>query len=230
MYEGSKADTSYTPDVVAGARPAAAAAGIHPTADVADTASIGRGTRVWHHAHVREHARIGENCTVGKDAYIDARVIVGDNVKIQNGCYLYAGVEVEDGVFIGPGAILTNDRVPRAINLDGTLKGASDWVLGHILLSRGSSIGAGAVVLPGVTVGHFAMVGCGSVVIRDVPAHALVVGNPARIVGFVCACGARITRGDLDGDDSLSNCAACGAVTRMPAERWEEIASPRGRP
>jgi acetyltransferase-like isoleucine patch superfamily enzyme len=126
---------------------------------------------------------------VGKGAYIDLDVTLGDNVKVQNGVYVYHGVTVEDGVFLGPGVILTNDKLPRAINPDGSLKSDADWEVSPTLIKRGASIGAGAVVLPGVTVGEFAMVGAGAVVTRDVPAHVLVYGNPARSQGYVCCCG-----------------------------------------
>ena len=162
---------------------------VHPTADVSAMAVIGPGTRVWHQAQVREGACIGSNCIVGKGAYVDLDVTIGRNVKIQNGVYVYHGVTVEDGVFLGPGVILTNDKLPRAINPDGTLKTDADWEVSPILIRRGASIGAGAVVLPGVTVGEFAMVGAGAVITRDVPAHGLVYGNPARLQGYVCACG-----------------------------------------
>jgi UDP-2-acetamido-3-amino-2,3-dideoxy-glucuronate N-acetyltransferase len=162
---------------------------VHPTADVSAHVAIGPGTRIWHQAQVRERAHLGANCIVGKGAYIDFDVSIGDNVKIQNGVYVYHGVTVEDGVFLGPGVILTNDKLPRAINPDGSLKSDADWEVSPMLIQRGASIGAGAVILPGVTVGKFAMVGAGSVVTRDVPAHGLVYGNPAYLHGYVCRCG-----------------------------------------
>lgn len=162
---------------------------IHPTADVSPQAIIGPGARIWHQAQVREGARIGDNCIIGKSVYIDLDVIIGNNVKIQNGVSVYHGVTVKDGVFLGPGVVLTNDKLPRAINPDGSLKADADWEVSPILIQRGASIGAGAVILPGVTVGAFAMVGAGAVVTHDVPAHGLVYGNPARLRGHVCRCG-----------------------------------------
>jgi acetyltransferase-like isoleucine patch superfamily enzyme len=162
---------------------------VHPTADVSAQAIIGSGSRIWHHAQVRERARIGDNCIIGKGAYIDFDVTIGSNVKIQNGVYVYHGAALEDGVFLGPDVILTNDKLPRAINPDGSLKSDADWEVSPILIQRGASIGAGAVVLPGVIVGEFAMVGAGAVVIHDVPAHGLVYGNPGRLQGYVCRCG-----------------------------------------
>ena len=165
---------------------------IHPTAEVSPKAQIGEGTRIWHHAQVREGAKIGRNCIIGKNVYIDFDVTIGDNVKIQNNASVYHGATVEDGVFIGPHACLTNDKIPRAITPTGQLKGSQDWEVGRILVKYGASIGAGAVILPNVTIGRFAMVGAGAVVTRDVPDHGLVVGNPARLVGYVCRCGRRL--------------------------------------
>jgi len=162
---------------------------VHPSADVSPRVTIGPGTRIWHQAQVREGAHVGAHCIVGKGAYVDFDVVIGDNVKIQNGVYVYHGVTVEDGVFLGPGVILTNDKLPRAINPDGTLKTDDDWEVSPIVIRRGASIGAGAVVLPGVTVGEFALVGAAAVVTRDVPAQGLVYGNPARLHGYVCRCG-----------------------------------------
>jgi UDP-2-acetamido-3-amino-2,3-dideoxy-glucuronate N-acetyltransferase len=162
---------------------------IHPTADVSAQASLGGGTRVWHHVQIREGAVIGENCIIGKDVYIDFDVKVGSNVKIQNGCYLYHGLTVEDGVFIGPRACMTNDMYPRAINPDGSLKGNDDWVVGATTICFGASIGACSVLLPGVTVGRFALIAAGAVVTKSVPDHGLVVGVPARLIGYACTCG-----------------------------------------
>lgn len=165
---------------------------VHPTAEVSPQASVGPGTRVWHHAHVREGAVIGCECIIGKGVYIDRGVRLGNRVKVQNGALVYHGATVEDGVFLGPGTILTNDRRPRAITPKGQLKGDADWQVGPILIRYGASIGAGAVVLPGVTVGRWAMVGAGAVVAADVPDYGLVVGVPARLVGYVCPCGERL--------------------------------------
>lgn len=167
---------------------------VHPTADVSSQAEVNSGSRIWHQAQVRERVRIGTNCIVGKGAYIDFDVTIGNNVKIQNGVYVYHGATVEDGVFLGPGVILTNDKLPRAINPDGSLKTDADWEVSPTLIRRGASIGAGTVVLPGVTVGEFAMVGAGSIVTRDVPDHALVYGNPARLHGYVCRCGRSLNK------------------------------------
>jgi len=165
---------------------------IHPSADVSPEARIGAGTRVWNGAQVREGAVLGERCIVGKDAYIDVGVHIGDRVKIENGALVFHGVTVEDGVFVGPGAILTNDRNPRAITPQGEVATDADWTLSPILLRAGCSIGAGAVVVAGVEVGRWALVGAGAVVTRSVPEHAIVVGNPARALGWACVSGHRL--------------------------------------
>ena len=167
---------------------------IHPTADVSDLADIGRHTRIWHQAQVREQAYIGENCIIGKGVYIDFGVQIGNNVKIQNYVSVYHGTTVEDGVFLGPYVCLTNDKLPRAITPDGQLKSDADWQVGKIHVKFGASIGARAVILPDVTIGRFALIGAGAVVTKNVPDYGLVVGNPARLVGYVCSCGRRLSR------------------------------------
>jgi UDP-2-acetamido-3-amino-2,3-dideoxy-glucuronate N-acetyltransferase len=165
---------------------------VHPTAEVSPLARIGEGTRIWHQAQVREGAVIGQNCVVGKGVYIDFDVAVGSNVKIQNGALLYHGLTIEDGVFIGPQVCLTNDVYPRAITPEGDLKSADDWTVGTTVIRYGASIGAGAVILPGLTIGRFALVAAGAVVTCSVPDHGLVMGVPARVVGYACRCGQRM--------------------------------------
>jgi UDP-2-acetamido-3-amino-2,3-dideoxy-glucuronate N-acetyltransferase len=182
---------------------------IHQTAEVSDQAQIGEGTKIWHHAQIREGARVGSDCIIGKDVYVDREVLIGDKVKIQNGASIYHGVTLEDGVFIGPGACLTNDKYPRAITPLGDLKGDDDWQVGSITVKRGASVGAGAVILPGVTVGRFSMVGAGAIVTRDVPDHGLVRGNPAELVGYVCACGRLLTEEEGEATPGRVTCPSC---------------------
>jgi UDP-2-acetamido-3-amino-2,3-dideoxy-glucuronate N-acetyltransferase len=193
---------------------------IDPSAEVSPRAVIGEGTRIWHQAQVREGVRIGRNCILGKGVYVDFDVIIGDNVKIQNGCSVYHGVILEDGVFLGPGAILTNDKIPRGINPDGSLKTEIDWDTGKILVKRGASLGAGAVVLPDVVIGTFAMIGAGAVVTKDVPDHGLVMGNPARLVGLVCHCGTRLKDGEVANGEMRALCDVCNAIVPVPVDRW----------
>jgi UDP-2-acetamido-3-amino-2,3-dideoxy-glucuronate N-acetyltransferase len=182
---------------------------IHPSADISPSAMIGQGTHIWHQAQVREHAQLGRNCIVGKGAYIDSGVTIGDNVKIQNGAFIYHGVTIEDGVFIGPRACFTNDMFPRAITVEGALKTDADWQVCTTLVRYGASIGAGAVVLPDLIIGRFALVGAGAVVTRSVPDYGLVVGNPARLIGFACRCGQRLPERERHGDLLLLDCPAC---------------------
>jgi acetyltransferase-like isoleucine patch superfamily enzyme len=221
---------------------------IHPTADLEADVSVGAGTSVWHRAQLRVGARIGAECVIGRDAFIDAGVTIGDRVKIQNGALIYHGVAIEDGVFIGPGAILTNDRYPRAITTTGALVRAEDWVVSPVRLQSGCSIGAGAVVVAGTSIGRFATVGAGAVVTRDVPDHALVAGNPARRLGWVCACGRRLL--DADGRPAPAgspapsrqpqpeagtatagqiHCGSCGQVYRLAADGLSVVLQPGAR-
>jgi acetyltransferase-like isoleucine patch superfamily enzyme len=181
---------------------------IHPSAEVALSAKIGSGTKVWHDAQVRDRAIIGSNGVLGKGVYIDEDVVVGDNVKIQNRASIYKHCTIEDGVFVGPHVCFTNDVRPRAINPDGSPKSPHDWKLGSTHVRRGASIGAGSIILPNRMIGSFALIGAGSVVTRDVPDHALVFGNPALLVGYVCKCGHRILFDDLR-DASAGSCSGC---------------------
>ena len=199
---------------------------IHATAEVAESAQIGEGTSIWHQCQIRPDAQIGRNCIFGKGVYVDFGVKIGDNVKVQNYVSIYHGVEIEDGVFIGPHVCFTNDNLPRAINPDGTLKSADDWVLGRILIKRGAALGANSTILPKVVIGEWAMVGSGSVVSKDVPAYGLVYGNPARLHGFVCPCGQRLeaagqgTAGQ-DLETVHAHCPKCGAQIEIPLQTWQ---------
>jgi acetyltransferase-like isoleucine patch superfamily enzyme len=211
---------------------------VHATADLEPDVSVGPGTSIWHRAQLRTGATIGAECVVGRDVFIDEGVTIGNRVKIQNRALIYHGVSVEDGVFIGPGAIFTNDRYPRAITASGDLATADDWQVSPIIVRKGSSIGAGAVVVAGVEIGRFAMVGAGAVVTRTVTNHALVAGSPAHRIGWVCACGARLV--DANGEPVPAKperyaahteliCGSCRRTyTYVPdAETLEERTGPR---
>lgn len=176
---------------------------IHETAVVEAGAQLGPGTRVWHHAHVRRGAVIGAGCNIGKNVYVDQGAVIGNGVKIQNNVSVYEGVTIEDDVFVGPSAVFTNDLHPRANPVE--------WQITPTLVRRGASIGANATIVCGNTVGTEAMVGSGAVVIGDLEPNELVVGNPARRIGWVCPCGAVSSREHTRPDDV--RCDACKART-----------------
>lgn len=180
---------------------------IHSTADVSDQATVGEGTSIWHECQVRERAIIGRNCNLGKSVYVDFDVAIGDNCKIQNRASIYHGTTLADGIFVGPHVVFTNDKLPRAINPDGSPKSENDWIVGPIHVEQGASLGAGCVILPDVNIGEFALVGSGAVVTKDVPAYGIVLGNPARLVGYACACGTK-----LEPDDNGYSCPSCGCT------------------
>jgi len=169
---------------------------IHPTALVEQDVRIGNGTSVWDNVHVRRGARIGRKCIVGEKSYIAYDVVIGDLVKLNAAVYVCAQVTIEDGVMIAAHTVFTNDRFPRACDPDLNDLQSSDpneetlWTR----VGRGTTIGANCTIGPGLTIGEFAMVGMGSVVTKSVPAHGLVLGNPARLVGLVCRCGEPVAK------------------------------------
>lgn len=179
---------------------------IHPTADVSEEATIGEGTQIWHYAQIREGVVIGRNCIIGKGTYVDFDVHLGDCCKLQNGVNLYHGAYLEDGVFLGPGVMVLNDKIPRAISPDGTLKTSSEWEVSPVKIGYGVSIGGGAIILPGITLGKWSMIGSGAVVTGDVQEYGIYYGNPAKLYGFACPCGNRLPDGEL------SFCPKCGQV------------------
>lgn len=166
---------------------------IHKTAEVSENANIGKGTKIWNLAQVRENTIIGENCIISKNVYVDFDVKIGSGVKLQNNVNVYHGVELEDDVFIGPSATFTNDMYPRAF--------VSDFEVSKTIVKKGASIGANATIVCGTVIGKYAMIGSGSVITKDVKDYNLVVGNPGRVVGYVCKCGRRL-------DENL-HCPTC---------------------
>lgn len=172
---------------------------IHSTANISDLAKIGDGTKVWINVQIRENVAIGSNCIISKDVYIDHGVSIGNNCKVQNSVSVYSGVTIEDDVFVGPNVSFTNDKVPRAFNLN--------WKITPTLVKKGASLGANATIVCGVTIGQYAMIAAGSVVTKNVPDHALVMGNPAKVVAHVCECGSRL--------DNHNKCGVCGQVANI---------------
>ncbi len=189
---------------------------IHETAEVSKGAKVGAGTKIWNQAQVREKATIGKNSIIGKSSYIDVNVIIGNNVKIQNFVSVYDGVTLKDNVFIGPSVTFTNDLYPRATSTSRA------W--SKTLVKEGASIATGAIVICGNTLGKHCMVGAGSVVTRDIPDYGLAYGNPARLKGFVCECGRKLSeiikRNNLD---ILYKCSCCGKEIRIPVGDFRKI-------
>lgn len=157
---------------------------IHPTANVSSQSKIGKGTKVWINVQVRENATIGDDCILSKDVYIDHGVAIGHRCKIQNSVSVYHGVNIDNDVFVGPNVSFTNDRVPRAFNLD--------WKITSTKIEAGASIGANSTIVCGITIGEYAMVAAGSVVTKDVAPFTLVMGNPARQVAQIDKAGNKI--------------------------------------
>jgi UDP-2-acetamido-3-amino-2,3-dideoxy-glucuronate N-acetyltransferase len=191
---------------------------IHPSAEVEADTRIGEGSKIWHLCHIRTGAQIGEACILGRGVFVDAGVVIGNCVKVQNYVSIFHGVIIEDGVFIGPHVCFTNDLFPRAVNPDLSLKSNDDWTLSPTRVLTGASIGANASILCGVTIGRWAMVGMGSAVVKDVPDYGLVVGNPARLIGYICACGQRYETAEL-----AEACAKC--VETIPTDSQRRIDS-----
>jgi len=181
---------------------------IHESAYVDDGAVVGAGTRIWHFCHVNPGAVIGARCSLGQNVVVMNKVRIGNNVKIQNNVSVYEGVELEDDVFCGPSMVFTNVMNPRS-----HVSRKSEYR--RTLVRRGASIGANATIVCGATLGEYSFVGAGAVVSKDVPAHALMVGVPARRVGWMCQCGERLT-------SDAGPCGACGATYERSGDglRW----------
>ena len=175
---------------------------VHPSSYVDEPCSIGAGTKIWHFSHVMSNCRIGERCNIGQNVVISPEVVIGDNVKIQNNVSVYTGVILEDDVFCGPSMVFTNVTNPRShVTRKNEYK--------RTLVRQGASLGANSTVVCGLTIGRYAFVGAGSVVTRDVPDYALVYGNPARVRGWMCACGIGIEFTNEAGS-AVARCSACG--------------------
>jgi len=183
---------------------------VHESSYVDEPCEIGEGTKIWHFAHVMAGSKIGRRCNIGQNVVISPQVVIGDNVKIQNNVSVYTGVELEDDVFCGPSMVFTNvvnprSHVPRKNEYKRTL------------VRRGATIGANATILPGVTLEEYAFVGAGSVITKDVPAYALMVGVPARRVGWICQCGERLP------DKNPEACKVCGTRYRQTGDQLKRV-------
>lgn len=161
---------------------------IHETAIVEDDVELGDGTAIWHHAHIRRGAKLGADCVVGKSSFVDAGVVVGDRVRIQNHVSVFNGVHLGDDILVGPSVSFTNDLYPRARTA------AESWTATPTYVESGVALGANATIVCGIRIREWAVVGAGAVVTTDIPAYALVVGNPARVVGWVNKDGEIVSR------------------------------------
>jgi UDP-2-acetamido-3-amino-2,3-dideoxy-glucuronate N-acetyltransferase len=187
---------------------------VHESSYVDEPSSIGPGTKIWHFAHVMKNARIGAGCNIGQNVVISPDVVIGDNVKIQNNVSVYTGCILEDDVFCGPSMVFTNVINPRS-------HVARKDEYKTTLVRRGASLGANCTVVCGTTIGRYAFVGAGAVVTRDVPDYALVYGNPARVRGWMCACGVAV---DFPDGDGQAQCAACGAKYARAGSQVTQLA------
>ncbi len=179
---------------------------VHESSYVDDPCSIGPGTKIWHFSHVMKNSQIGANCNVGQNVVVSPDVVIGNNVKIQNNVSVYTGCILEDDVFCGPSMVFTNVINPRShVTRKDEYKST--------LVRRGASLGANSTVVCGTTIGQYAFVGAGSVVTRDVPDYGLVYGNPARLRGWMCACGIALEF-TADEHEGRCKCKACGAEYR----------------
>jgi UDP-2-acetamido-3-amino-2,3-dideoxy-glucuronate N-acetyltransferase len=187
---------------------------VHESSYVDDGATIGNGTKIWHFCHVMPGAVIGERCNLGQNVVVMPGTKIGNNVKIQNNVSIYEGVILEDDVFCGPSCVFTNVSRPRS-----HVSRKTEYE--ETVVGRGASIGANATVVCGITLGEFSFVGAGAVVTSNVPAYALMVGVPARRVGWMCSCGERLHLADGAG-----SCGRCGSLYREELGRLEPIADP----
>ena len=187
----------------------------HESSYVDEGCTIGAGTKIWHFTHVMTGARIGRRCNIGQNVVISPEVVIGDDVKIQNNVSVYTGVVLEDDVFCGPSMVFTNVINPRS-------HVSRKHEYQPTLVRRGATLGANSTIVCGHTIGRHAFVGAGAVVTRDVPDYALVVGNPGRIVGWVCACGVTLVKGVRPPADA--GCSACGRRYRADAAGLVEVA------
>jgi UDP-2-acetamido-3-amino-2,3-dideoxy-glucuronate N-acetyltransferase len=188
---------------------------VPPTSIVDKTAVIGEGTRVWNFVHIREKAEIGKDCVIGDYVYVCRGVKIGNNVKLENRATVFEGVTIEDKVFVGPHVTFTNDFYPRSFS--------TDWKITQTHVKKGASIGAGTVIVCGVTIGEYALIGAGSVVTKDIPAYALAYGNPARIKGFICRCSRKLEVTEKKKNYVLMKCRVCDEKYMIAAEDYSRI-------
>ncbi|MBT8172229.1 N-acetyltransferase [Candidatus Bathyarchaeota archaeon] len=188
---------------------------VDSTAIIDKESKIGKGTKIWHFVHIMENSKIGIECVISDYVYVGKGVTIGNNVKLENRVTIYEGVTIEDDVFVGPHVTFTNDLNPRSF--------ANHWKKRYTYVKKGSSIGAGTVIICGITINEYALVGAGSVVTENVPAHALVYGNPAKIRGFVCRCGIKLETNEKLKKHVFMVCPICNEKYKIAFEDYSKI-------
>ncbi len=183
----------------------------HPSAIIDEPVEIGKDTKIWHFTHIMKGAKIGERCVIGQNCFIASRALIHNNVHIQNNVSVYDLVELEDDVFCGPSCVFTNDLNPRAAYPKG-----GQWI--PTLVKKGTSIGANATIVCGITIGKYAFIGAGAVVTKDVPDYAILKGVPARISGYMCKCGEKLSFSN----DNTATCKKCKTTYQKKGDKvWE---------
>jgi len=181
---------------------------VHPSSVVDEPVAIGKGTKIWHFCHIMSGAKIGERCSFGQNVFVGSRVVIGNNVKVQNNVSIYDNVYLEDDVFCGPSMVFTNVVNPR-----------SHIIRKHeykdTFVKRGASIGANATIVCGITLGKFCFIGAGAVVVKDVPAYALMVGIPAKVAGWMCHCGVRLSLPAGSSEKVKATCENCSSTYEL---------------
>lgn len=184
---------------------------IHPTAFVSKKSHVGKGTRIWQNCNIMDGVTVGEDCNLGANVYIEEGVVIGNRVKIKNNIAIYSGVTCEDDVFLGPNCVFTNVINPRSF-----IERKSEFK--PTFVKKGASIGANATILCGHSIGKYALVGAGAVVTRDVPDYGLVLGNPARLKGYVCKCGTTLKK-----KETILICPICGNQYQLKETKIEVL-------
>ncbi len=190
---------------------------IHESSYVDEPCEIGIGTKIWHFSHIMKNCRIGVNCNIGQNVVVSPDVVIGNNVKIQNNVSVYTGCVLEDDVFCGPSMVFTNVINPRSHVVRRNEYKTT-------LVRRGASLGANSTIVCGITIGHYAFIGAGAVVTRDVPDYALIHGNPAKLRGWMCDCGIKLPLG-LGAGPENAQCSACGKTYRRTGLSVQEVAA-----
>ena len=191
---------------------------VHESAYVDDPVSIDEGTKIWHFSHVQSGTKIGKNCSLGQNVNVGNNVTIGNSVKIQNNVSVYEGVELEDYVFCGPSMVFTNILNPRS---EFPQRGSEFYI--KTIVKKSASLGANSTIVCGNTVGKYAMVGAGAVVTKDVPDYAMVVGTPARIIGWMCACGQKLSFASDESGKETAQCSKCERKYNKEGNKVEQI-------